>query len=170
MNYTQINTLQLSDLTNLREIQCYASQNFDSKLRSIKLKNCQRNSDYTNYALYRLNNVKQIQIDDVYRPNYVQTYQNSNLEKLYVTNTRCSSFYNSYYYYMFQNNPNLKYVDFTNNMFSKDTMNRILDHLNQYIQYEGGTIIFSGNQYGYRPDDSYIDNVFLNKGWNVIIN
>jgi hypothetical protein len=71
---------------------------------------------------------------------------------------------------MFQNNPSLKYVDFTNNMFSKDTMNKILDYLNQYIQYEGGTIIFSGNQYGYRPDDSYIDNVFLNKGWNVIIN
>lgn len=170
MNYTQLNTLQLSDLTNLYSLECYASKDFDSKLRNVKLTRCYRNNSNTQFRLYRLNNVRQIEIDDVYKPSYVQTYQNPNLEKLYVTNTRCTSFDSGYYYYMFQNNPSLKYVDFTNNMFSKDTMNKILDYLNQYIQYEGGTIIFSGNQYGYRPDDSYIDNVFLNKGWNVIIN
>jgi len=65
------------------------------------------------------------------------------------------------------NSPNVNYLDFTNNYFSTSHMNNILNNVNKYSTAENGKIIFSGNQYGYRPDTSYISPL-LSKGWEII--
>lgn len=166
LNYTQLQTLELSDITNLYRIYCQADTRFDSPLKQIKISNCYRTNSYTSYYFYRLNTLKSIVLDGYTNFDYLQFYENPSLQKISVLNGTDDGW--SYPYYMIQNNPSLNYLDFSNNKFSKSFMHNIIDAIINYAQLEGGTVIFSGNQYGYKPDSTYIDNLQSSKGWTVI--
>jgi hypothetical protein len=108
-----------------------------------------------------INSIKTINIDNYYNLDDIYFTRNERLTRLIMRNGTDTSFDFDV------NGSNINYFDFTNNYFSISHMNNILNNINNYSTVENGKIIFSGNQYGYRPDTSYITPL-LSKGWEII--
>lgn len=161
LNYTQLRKLTLQDIPNLYTIDIVSDTNFQSKLTQVNITNCGQNRTMDIY-IQQINSIKTINIDNYYNLDDVYFTDNESLTRVIMRNGTDTSFDFSI------DGSNINYFDFTNNYFSTSHMNNILNSINN-SNVENGKIIFTGNQYGYRPDTSYISPL-LSKGWEIIYN